>query len=51
MARMQNPLGLEKNLVEPRPQAHPPEGIYIGRNLVLDLQEVPVRFVNATQRD
>jgi hypothetical protein len=51
MARMENPLGVENGLVEPSPQAHPPEGIYIARTLVQDHQEVPVRVLNATHRD
>jgi hypothetical protein len=36
MARMPNPLGVENRLVEPSPQAHPPEGMYIARTLVQD---------------
>jgi hypothetical protein len=51
MARLENPLGVENGLVEPSPQAHPPEGIYIARTLVQDHQEVPVRVLNATNRD
>jgi hypothetical protein len=51
LARFESPLGVENGLVEPSPQAHPPEGIYIARTLVQDRQEVPVRVVNATHRD
>jgi hypothetical protein len=51
MARMENPLGVENGLVEPSPQAHPPEGIYVARTLVQDRQEVPGRVLNATHRD
>jgi hypothetical protein len=36
MARMQNPLEVENRLVEPSPQAHPPEGMYIAKTLVQD---------------
>jgi hypothetical protein len=39
MARLQNPLGVENSLVEPSPQAHPLEGIYIARTLVQDRQD------------
>jgi hypothetical protein len=51
MARMENLLGVENGLVEPNPQGHPPEGIYVARNLVQDRQEVPVRVLNSTRRD
>jgi hypothetical protein len=51
MARMEKPLGVENGLVEPNPQAHPTEGIYIARTLVQDRQEVSVRVLNATRRD
>jgi hypothetical protein len=51
MARMQNPLRVEIGLVEPSPQVHPPEGIYIARTLVQDRQEVTVRVLNVTHRD
>jgi hypothetical protein len=51
MARLENPFGVENGLVEPSPQAHPPEGIYIARTLVQDCQEVPVRVLNATHRE
>jgi hypothetical protein len=51
MARMKNLVGVENSLVEPSPQAHPPEGNYIERTLVPDRQEVPVRVLNATRRD
>jgi hypothetical protein len=50
MARIENSLGVENRLVEPSPQAHPPEGIYTARTLVQDRQEVPVRVLNATHR-
>jgi hypothetical protein len=51
MAIMQNPLRVENNLVETRPQAHPPEETYIARTLIQDHQEVPVRILNDTHRD
>jgi hypothetical protein len=51
MARLESPLGVENDLVEPSPQAHPPEGIYIARTLVQDRREVPVRVMNATHHD
>jgi hypothetical protein len=50
VARMENPLGVGNGLVEPNPQAHPPEGIYIARTLVQDRQEVPVRILNTYHR-
>jgi hypothetical protein len=49
--RGKSPLGIENGLLEPRPQAHPPDGIYIARALVQDRWEVPVRVFNATHRD
>jgi hypothetical protein len=42
MARSESPLRVENGLIEPNPQAHPPEGIYIARTLVKDHQKVPV---------
>jgi hypothetical protein len=51
MARSENPLGVESDLVEQSPKAHPPKGIYIARTLVQDHQEVPVGVLNATYRD
>jgi hypothetical protein len=51
MAKLESPLGVENGLVEPSPQAHPPEGIYIVRNLIRDSREVPVRVMNVTGRD
>jgi hypothetical protein len=51
MARMESSLGVENGLVEPNPQDHPPEGIYIARTLVKDRQEVPVRILNTTHQD
>jgi hypothetical protein len=51
MARFEKPLGVEKGLLEPSPQAHPPEGIYIARTLIQDRQEVLMRVLNSTHRD
>jgi hypothetical protein len=51
MARLESPLGVENGLVKPRPQALPPEGIYIAKTLVQARQEVPLRVLNATHRD
>ncbi|XP_023721756.1 uncharacterized protein LOC111872274, partial [Cryptotermes secundus] len=51
MARMENLLGVENGLVEPNPQAHQPEGIYVAMTLVQDCQEVPVRVMNVTNKD
>jgi hypothetical protein len=51
MARMESPLGAENGLVEPNPQAHPPEGMYIARTLVQVRQEEPVRILYTTHRD
>jgi hypothetical protein len=51
MARLESPLGVENGLVEPSPQAHPPEGIYIARTFVQDCREVPVKVLNAMHRE
>jgi hypothetical protein len=51
VVRLEKPLGVENGLVEPSPQAHPHERIYLARTLVQDHQEVPVRILNATHRD
>jgi hypothetical protein len=51
MARLESPLGVENGLVEPSPQAPPPEGTYIAWTMVQDRQEVPVRVLNAAHRD
>jgi hypothetical protein len=51
IARFESLLGVENGLVEPSPQAHPPDGIYIARTLVPNHQEVPVKVLNATHRD
>jgi hypothetical protein len=51
MARMESPLRVENGLVEPNPQTHQPEGIYVARTLVQDRQEVPVRVLNATRQE
>ncbi|XP_023708055.1 uncharacterized protein LOC111864779 [Cryptotermes secundus] len=51
LARMENNLIVENGLVQPSPQAHPTDGIYVARTLVQDCQEVPVRVMNATRRD
>jgi hypothetical protein len=51
MARLESHLGVENGLVEPSPQAPPPDGIYIARTLVQDREEVPVRVLNAIHRD
>jgi hypothetical protein len=51
IARLERLLGAEYGLLEPSPQAHPPEGIYKARTLVQDRQDVPVRVLNATHRD
>jgi hypothetical protein len=45
MARLESPLGVESDLVEQSPKAHPPKGIYIARTLVQDHQEAPVRVL------
>jgi hypothetical protein len=42
MARLEILLRVENGLVEPSPQAHLPEGIYIARTLVKDCQKVPM---------
>jgi hypothetical protein len=36
MARLESPLGVESGLVDPSPQARPPQGIYIAKTLVKD---------------
>jgi hypothetical protein len=51
IARLENPLGVENDLVEPSLQAHPHEGIYIARTLIQVRQEVSVSVLNATHRD
>jgi hypothetical protein len=48
MARLQSSLRVENGLVEPRPQAHPLEEIYIATTLVQERWEIPVRVLNAT---
>jgi hypothetical protein len=50
MARLQRPPGVENGLIQPSPQAHPPEGTYTARTLVQERQ-VPLRVLNATHRD
>jgi hypothetical protein len=51
IARLESPLVVENGLVEPSPQAHPPDGIYITRTLVQDRQKIPIRVLNATHRE
>jgi hypothetical protein len=51
MAKLESPLGLENGLVEPSPEAHVLEGLYMARTLVRDQREVPVRVLNATLHD
>jgi hypothetical protein len=50
-ARLQSPFRVENDLVEPSPESHPSEGLYIARTLVLDRWEVSVMVLNATYRD
>jgi hypothetical protein len=50
MARLKNPAGVESVLIEPSPEAHAPEGLYIYRALVRDRREVPTMVLNATRR-
>jgi hypothetical protein len=42
---------VENGLVEPSPEAHQPDELYIAMTLVRDRREVPVRVLNATHRD
>jgi hypothetical protein len=51
LARIDSTLEVENGLVEPSPQVHPPEAIYIATTLVQDRREVPVRVLDATHRD
>jgi hypothetical protein len=51
VARLESPLGINNGLVEPSPEAHPPEGLNVARTLVRDRRVVPVRVLNATRRD
>jgi hypothetical protein len=51
IAKLESPLGVQNGLVEPSPQAHPPDRIYTARTLVQYRQEIPVRVLNATHRD
>jgi hypothetical protein len=44
-------LGVENGLVEPSPQAYPPEGTYLARTLVRHRREVSVRVMIDTRRD
>jgi hypothetical protein len=51
MAELESPLGVENGLVEPSPEAHPPEGLYVARNLVRDRREVSLSVMNAIGPD
>jgi hypothetical protein len=51
MAQLESLLGIENGLVEPSPEAHVPEGLYIARILVRDQREVPVSVQNANLHD
>jgi hypothetical protein len=50
MAPIGEPLGVENGLVEPSPDAHAPEGLYIATTLVRDRMQVPVRVLNVACR-
>jgi hypothetical protein len=45
------PLEVENGLVEPSPEAHSPEGLYIARTPIRDWWEVPVTVLNTSRRD
>jgi hypothetical protein len=45
------PLGVENGLLEPSPETHPPEGLYIARTLARDRREVLLWVRNATLRN
>jgi hypothetical protein len=47
-AQLRSPVKVENGLVEPSPEAHPPEGLYIDRTLMRDHREVRVWVANAT---
>jgi hypothetical protein len=51
MARLESPLKVECDLVEPSPEAHPSKGLYMSRILVQYHWEVPARVLNATRHD
>jgi hypothetical protein len=51
MARLESPFRVENGLVEPSPEAHLAKALYIGRTLVQDRREVPVRVLNTARRD
>jgi hypothetical protein len=51
MGRLERLVGVESGIVEPRPQAHLPKGIYIAQTLVQECQEVPITVLNATHHD
>jgi hypothetical protein len=51
MAKLEIPFGVEIGLVEPSPQAHPYEGLYIARNLIRDRREVPMSILNVIRRE
>jgi hypothetical protein len=36
MVRLESPLGVANDLLEPSPEAHPPEGLYTARTLTRD---------------
>jgi hypothetical protein len=51
LALLKSSLQVKNGLVEPRPETHPPEGLYIAKTLVQDCREIPMRVLNATRRD
>jgi hypothetical protein len=51
MAQLEKTFGVEKGLIEPSPEDHIPEGLYIARTLVRVQREVTVRVLNATLHD
>jgi hypothetical protein len=51
ITRLESPLGVEIGLSDESPRAHPPKGLCIGKTMVRDLREVPVKVLNAIRRD
>jgi hypothetical protein len=51
MAQFESPLRVEDGLIEPNPEAHALEGLYIARTLARDRCEVRVRVLSATLHD
>jgi hypothetical protein len=51
ITRLERHLGAENGLVELRPETHIPKSLYIGRTLVRNRREMPVRVLNVAFRN